>query len=221
MSDQQRNPRRRIEFKIRTQECDENPMCNDYEQHIRYAEYCKVMQNLELGIPEHQSEPDLPQADDIRIGDVGPVMRASGNVIELTPMTFGFPPKGRGGPVFNFRSEGRDFSNSQRCLTPASAFFEFTGKKYPKAKHRFTLADHPMMAIAGLCRRGDDNQLPSSTMLTTGPGLDVAPIHDRQIVVLAPERWMEWIYLCKRESQVLASLSSGRLHVEQVRASSD
>jgi hypothetical protein len=57
MSDQQRNPRRRIEFKIRTQGCDENPMCNDYEQHIRYAEYCKVMQNLELGIPEHQSEP--------------------------------------------------------------------------------------------------------------------------------------------------------------------
>jgi putative SOS response-associated peptidase YedK len=196
-------------------------MCNDYEQHIRYAEYCKVMQDLELGIPEYQSEPDLPQADDIRIGDLGPVMRASGNGIELTQMTFGFPPKGRGGPVFNFRSEGRDFSDSQRCLIPGSAFFEFTGKKNQKAKHRFTLADHPMMAIAGLWREGNDNQPPSFTMLTTAPGPDVAPIHDRQIVVLAPERWAEWVYLSKPENEVLSPLPAGSLHVEQVRAGGD
>jgi putative SOS response-associated peptidase YedK len=196
-------------------------MCNDYEQHIRYAEYCKMMQSLDLGLPEHQSEDDLPQADDIRIGDLGPVMRASGNGIELAQMIFGFPPKGRGGPVFNFRSEGRDFSDSKRCLIPASAFFEFTGKKYPKAKHRFTLVDHPMMAIAGLSREGDDNQLPSFTMLTTAPGPDVAPIHDRQIVVLAPERWAEWIYLSTPESEVLAPLPAGSLHVERVRAGSD
>jgi len=196
-------------------------MCNDYEQHIHYAEYCKMMQALELGLPEYQSEDDLPQADDIRIGDLGPVIRASGNGIELTQMTFGFPPKGRSGPVFNFRSEGRDFSDSQRCLIPASAFFEFTGKKYPKAKHRFTLADHPMMAIAGLWREGDDDQPPSFTMLTTAPGPDVAPIHDRQIAVLAPERWTEWIYLAKPESEVLAPLPAGSLHVEQVRDGSD
>lgn len=48
-------------------------MCNDY------AEYCRMMQALELGMPERQSKADLPQADDIRIGDLGPVMRASGN----------------------------------------------------------------------------------------------------------------------------------------------
>ena len=113
-------------------------MCNDYEQHISYAEYRKAVQELDLSTPEHQSETDLPQSDDIRIGDLGPVMRASGNGIELSLMKFGFPPKGRGGPVFNFRSEGRDFSDSKRCLIPASAFFEFTGKEYPKAKYRFT-----------------------------------------------------------------------------------
>jgi hypothetical protein len=67
-------------------------MCNDYEQHVRWAEYRKVMQGLDLGIPSHQSELDLPQADDIRISDTGPVMRASGNGIELVPMTFAFPP---------------------------------------------------------------------------------------------------------------------------------
>ena len=74
---------------------DFDQMCNDYEQHVRWAEYCKMMQALELRIPSHQSELDLPQADDIRINDTGPVMRAAGNEIELVPMTFAFPQRGR------------------------------------------------------------------------------------------------------------------------------
>ncbi len=82
-------------------------------------------------------------------------MRAAGNGVELVPMNFSFPPSGpRGGPVFNFRSEGRNFEKSNRCLIPASAFFEFTGKKYPKAKHRFTLNNVSFMAIAGIWREG-------------------------------------------------------------------
>jgi hypothetical protein len=32
-------------------------MCNDYEQHIRWAEYCRIMQALELGMRAEQSEP--------------------------------------------------------------------------------------------------------------------------------------------------------------------
>jgi hypothetical protein len=50
-----------------------------------------MMQAPGLGIPSRQSELDLPQADDIRINDTGPVMRAVGE-IELAPMTFSFPP---------------------------------------------------------------------------------------------------------------------------------
>ena len=45
-------------------------MCNDYEQHIRWAQYCAMMQAAGLGIPTQQSERDLPQADDIRINDL-------------------------------------------------------------------------------------------------------------------------------------------------------
>ncbi|WP_246714638.1 SOS response-associated peptidase family protein [Rhizobium leguminosarum] len=87
-------------------------------------------------------------------------------------MKFGFPPPAgrKGGPVFTFRSEGRHFVDSQRCLIPASAFFEFTGTKYPKAKHRFTMQRTPFFAIAGLWRDGEGNQPPSFAMLTTGPG---------------------------------------------------
>ncbi len=197
-------------------------MCNDYEQHVKWREYCEMMQALALGTPAEQGEHDLPHADDIRIGDIGPVMQAAGNGIELAPMTFGFPPASpRGGPVFNFRSEGRRFEKSNRCLIPASAFFEFTGKKYPKAKHRFTLRDAPFMAVAGLWREGKGDASPAFTMLTTDPGEDVRPYHSRQIVVLRPEQWAAWIDLSKPESELLRPLPAGSLKVETVRAASD
>jgi putative SOS response-associated peptidase YedK len=197
-------------------------MCNDYEQHVRWAEYCRMMQALELGIPTQQSEADLPQADHIRIGDVGPAMRANGNAIELVPMQFGFPPpRPRAAPVFNFRSEGRRFDKSKRCLIPASAFFEFTGKKYPKAMHRFTLTSAPFLAIAGLWRDGQGDQPPSFTMLTTEPGQDLVPYHDRQVAVLRPEAWADWIYLTRPEAELLQPLPAGSLDVETVRQGSD
>ena len=38
-----------------------------------------MMQDLEWGVvPTWQSEPNLPQADNIRINDMGPVKRAAG-----------------------------------------------------------------------------------------------------------------------------------------------
>lgn len=103
-------------------------MCNAYEQHVKWVEYVRMMQAIELGIATQQSELDLPEADDIRINDMAPVMRATANdnEVELTPMNFGLPSdQPKRGPVFNYRSDGRNFSNSRRCLIPASGFFEF------------------------------------------------------------------------------------------------
>jgi hypothetical protein len=34
-------------------------VCNDYEQPIRWAEYCAMMQALELRIPTQQTELDV------------------------------------------------------------------------------------------------------------------------------------------------------------------
>ncbi|CAN7726803.1 SOS response-associated peptidase [Mesorhizobium sp. LjRoot246] len=197
-------------------------MCNAYEQHVKWVEYCKMMQALELGIPTQQSELDLPESDDIRINDMAPVMRAAGNSVELVSMNFSFPPSGpKGGPVFNFRSEGRSFANSNRCLIPASGFFEFTGKKYPKTKHRFTLNGAPFMAIAGIWREGQGNHPSAFTMLTTEPGPDIAPFHNRQVVVLRPVDWSAWINLTKPDSELLKPLPAGSLNEETVRQGSD
>ncbi|MGQ4274115.1 SOS response-associated peptidase family protein [Terrihabitans sp. B22-R8] len=167
-------------------------MCNAYEQHVKWVEYVKMMQALELNVPTQQTELDLPFVDDIRINQMGPVMRAAENEdeVELVPLNFDLPSdRPKRGPVFNFRSEGRDFSKTRRCLIPASVSFEFTGTKYPKTKHRFTLNGAPFMAIAGIWREAKGNHPMAFAMFTTDPGPDIAPYHDRQVVVLWPEDW--------------------------------
>jgi len=57
----------------------------------------------------------------------------------------------------------------------------------------------------------------ASTLLTTAPGPDVAPIHDRQMVVLERSQWSAWLEQTGNETELLRSLPAGSLHVEQVR----
>jgi len=193
-------------------------MCNEYEQRATYAIYCEMLEKLGWGPSTTESEANLRQSDGIRISDPAPVMRAAGNGVALSEMRFGFPPmRANSGPVFNWRSEGRRFKESNRCLIPATAFFEFTGTKSPKTKHRFSLKDAPMMAIAAIWKQVSAEAPPCFAMLTTEPGPDIAPYHDRQVVVLPPEDWPHWIHLSKPEEALLKPLPSGALAVETVR----
>lgn len=190
-------------------------MCNDYEQHVSHAQYLEAVRALELDTAGPAAE--LPQADDIRIGDMGPVLRAAGNGVEIVSMRFGWPPpRPKAAPVFNFKSDGRHFDKSKRCLIILSGFFEFTGSKSPKTKHRFSLKGSPVMGIAGLWSEDSDGAL-SFTMLTTEPGPDIAPIHDRQVCAILPEDWAHWLFLTKPEEELLKPLPAGTLEVVTVR----
>lgn len=193
-------------------------MCNDYEQHVSRADYASAIAALELAAGDDAA---LLPADDIRIGDMGPVLRAAGNGVELVSMRFGFPPpRPKAGPIFNFKSDGRHFGDSRRCVVVLSGFFEFTGSKYPKTKYRFALKDSAVMGIAGLWSADAGGAL-SFTMLTTEPGPDIAPVHDRQVCVLRPEDWAAWLFLTKPEGELLRPLPAGTLVVEVVREGKD
>ena len=196
-------------------------MCNAYEQQVSHAQYRKAIDALELATPSSESTSDIEQSDEVRIGDIGPVLRAAGNGVELVPMRFGWPsPRPKAGPVFNFKSDKRNFADSRRCVILLSGFFEFTGTKYPKAKHRFSLKHSPVMGIAGLWSEDEDGAL-SFTMLTTAPGPDIEPYHDRQVCVLAPQDWAHWLFLTKPQEELLKPLPAGTLDVETVRKGSD
>jgi len=193
-------------------------MCSEYEQRICYAEYINVMQDLALGIPARQSELDLAPRAQIKIGDMGAVIRCVGdNTVELAQMKFGFPPVRKHGPVFNIRSQGKSFSNGHRCLIPASAFLESTGGRHPKGKYRFELVGAPFMAIAAIWRPGGKSQPSAFAMLTTHPGFDVKQFHNRQVVVLRPSDWKAWLDLERSPAELLQPLSRGSLNVEEAK----
>ncbi|HVX36154.1 MAG TPA: SOS response-associated peptidase, partial [Hyphomicrobium sp.] len=119
-------------------------------------------------------------------------------------------------PVINFRSEGRRFPKG-RCLVPASHFFEFTGKRSPKSKWKFTKAGEEWFCFAGLWRPGNGDVPEAFTLLTTAPGPDVAPIHNRQMIILERADWSAWLDLTQPEADLLRPLPAGSLLVEQVR----
>jgi putative SOS response-associated peptidase YedK len=195
-------------------------MCNDYEQHVRHADYARAIRALELAASDGETDTNLPQLDDVRIGDMGTIVRAAGNGVAPVQARFGWPaPRPKAGPVFNFKSEGRHFADSRRCVIVLSGFFEFTGSKYPKAKHRFSLRGSPIMGIAGLWSEDEAGAL-SFTMLTTAPGPDIAPYHDRQVCVLRPDEWGDWLFLNRPEEELLKPLPAGSLDVETVRPES-
>ena len=120
--------------------------------------------------------------------------------------------------MYNFRSEGRQF-RSGRCLILADGFYEFTAHSDPKSKRKhkwlFTLKGRPWFAIAGLWR---DNPAVGEafTMLTSEPSPDVAPYHNRSIVVLVPEECARWLDPATAERDMLKPLPAGSLEVEQV-----
>jgi putative SOS response-associated peptidase YedK len=120
--------------------------------------------------------------------------------------------------VFNFRSEGREFT-SGRCLIVADGFYEFTKADDPRKKVKnkwlFTKRDEPLFCIAGIWR-SDPKIGEAFTMLTVEPGADVAPYHDRQIAVLDRSARIDWLDPSISAKSILKPLPAGSLRVEQV-----
>lgn len=185
-------------------------MCNNYRLHVPANQLFAPFTEAGLVLATPEGLPNL-EARDYRIGDRAPVIvqGESGPQLITAPWAWKAP---NGKPVFNFRSEGRAFAHATRCLIPADGFYEFTdpvvvGKK---TKWLFNLVGQPWFWIAGIVRDG------AFTMLTTAPGPDVAPYHDRQIVVLPPGAGLHWLEMTAPEDLILAPGREGMLAVKRV-----
>jgi putative SOS response-associated peptidase YedK len=183
-------------------------MCNDFRLKAKLDYLIETFRETRIPLRFPAGLPNLEPREDIRITDRSAIVRGSEDdgVLEMAPWSWKGPT---GKPVFNFRSEGRRFGKD-RCLILADGFYEFTGQKSPKAKWLFTVADSPLFAIAGVMREG------AFTMLTCEPGPDIAPYHDRQIVVLRPGQWSGWLSHAENERELLRPLAEGSLRVERV-----
>jgi putative SOS response-associated peptidase YedK len=70
--------------------------------------------------------------------------------------------------------------------------------------------------VAGLWRN-DPKVGEAWTMLTTEPGPDIAPYHDRQIVLLGPADYGRWLDTAVPARELCRPLPAGTLDVRQIR----
>jgi putative SOS response-associated peptidase YedK len=167
---------------------------------------------LKLAFPE--GVPNFEPAD-VHITDRAPVVRWNGGQAELILRRWSWPSR-YGSPLFNMRSDGRNFPND-RCLVPMDGFYEYTKPADPGAKRKdrwlFRPAGDRQFAIAGLLRSHPETG-EAFTLLTGPPGPDVEPYHHRQIVLLGPDHWRPWLEASARSADLLVPTAAGRLEVE-------
>ena len=199
-------------------------MCNDYRDHIPLEQIELEFSHTRIPLRFPDGRPNREPRDDIRITDRASIIRTDGKGegAELVNLRWSWPgPSGK--PVYNFRSDGRQF-DSGRCLIVTDGFYEFTDapvvesgpKRPPKSKWLFTMRGAPWFCIAGIWRT-DPKVGEAFTMLTTEPGPDVAPYHNRQVAVLGRDRWADWLNPEFPATDVLGPAPAGTLDVVQVR----
>ncbi|KYG09157.1 hypothetical protein BE21_19535 [Sorangium cellulosum] len=140
---------------------------------------------------------------------VHPVLRAQGGQRELVAATWGFTGRFAGGGaapslLANARAEGartkptfRGAFAARRCVVPADGFYEWSGPKGARRPTWFHLAGGGMLRMAGLYQPAKDPDAGDIgvrfTILTTEASADVAQVHDRMPVLLAPEDVDLWL----------------------------
>ena len=196
-------------------------MCNEQRRRIALGQVREDWSQIRIPLVFPEGIPNFEPLDSIRITDRNAIIRAAGENpekgAELVMRRWSWPgPKCK--PVYNYRSDGREFPHG-RCLIVADGFYEFTAPADPAKKRKdkwlFTLAGADWFCIAGLWRT-DPQVGEAYTMLTCPPGPDIAPYHDRQIVVLGRDDWARWLDPEVPAAALLKPLPAGSLAVEQV-----
>jgi putative SOS response-associated peptidase YedK len=97
------------------------------------------------------------------------------------------------GSVPAFRAAFRN----RRCLVPANAFYEWSGPAGRRTRWRVWRQDQPLFALAGLWERwidpASDRAVETYTIVTTAADETIAPLHDRMPVIVAPDRYADWL----------------------------
>jgi putative SOS response-associated peptidase YedK len=152
---------------------------------------------------------------EVRITDRAPILRARDGEVELVERRWSWPGPG-GKPVFNFRGEGRRFAPAERCVVLTDGFYEFTAPEDAKAKKKdrwlFEWPGHAWFGIAGIVR-ADPKVGEAFTLLTCPPGADVAPYHNRQVVLLSPRDGLGWLDPASDAAEFVRPLPEGSLAV--------
>jgi putative SOS response-associated peptidase YedK len=187
-------------------------MCNLYRIEKNPDAIRRLFEDVQIPLTFPEGIPNI-QPTDVRITDRAPVVRWNEDLAELVVRRWSWPAPG-GKPVFNLRSDGREFPKD-RCLVPMDAFYEYTKADDPKQKRKDCWLFRPAegeFAIAGLLRPNTEVG-EAFTLLTVPPGPDIELYHNRQIALLRPDQWRPWLDGSAKSLDLLHPTQSGELDV--------
>ncbi|MDO9423154.1 MAG: SOS response-associated peptidase [Methylobacter sp.] len=83
----------------------------------------------------------------------------------------------------------------QRCLIPATGFFEWQTTDAGKRPYHIHQPDHVLFAMAGIWEHWEHDQetVYSCTIITTVANDKITPIHQRMPVIIAPGDYHRWL----------------------------
>jgi putative SOS response-associated peptidase YedK len=191
-------------------------VCNLYRMEKNPDAIRRLFADLQVPLTFPEGVPNF-QPRDIRISERGPIVKFDRDrgVAELVERRWSWPAPG-GKPVFNMRSDGREFSHD-RCLVMVDGFYEYTAPADPKQKRKDCWLFEPAegeVAIAGLVRSNPEVG-EAFTMLTVEPGPDIAPYHGRGVALLSPPQWRSWLDGSAKSIEMLGPAGAGSLNVSQ------
>lgn len=204
-------------------------MCRDYERERAWHEHKALLdaeyqrrQRQQLKVFQPDRVPNNYGAPDTNPTDPAPIIRAraAGFGCELETARWWFVPSSHKGTLkdftrklatFNARDDNvaksptfRKAFVQQRCLVPASGWYEWTEppgwkKGQRKTKWRFMVGDHQPIFFAGIWSSfnntdpADPGPMLTFTIVTHGAGPGVDKYHDRAPIVLPAEAWADWL----------------------------
>lgn len=149
-----------------------------------------------------------------------------------TMMRWGLIPVGRknarGRPVMetvvNARSETvfdkSAFDGVQRCIVPATGWYEWTGEKRRKTAWSLQRKDQRILAFAAIFdvwNGPGGMQVPQVATVTCAPNAQVAEIHHRMGVILDEDGIRAWLDAdLDAAKDVMVALPDGALNIRQV-----
>src|SRR3712207_1404741 len=109
-------------------------MCNEVRRRVALGQIRDDFSEIRIPLRFPEGLPNLAPLYSIRITDPNPIVRMGEEGAELVMRRWSWPGPG-GKPVYNFRSEGREFQ-SGRCVIVVDGFYEFTKYTDPKSKRK-------------------------------------------------------------------------------------
>ena len=167
--------------------------------------------------PKPDAAPNLEPRDEIRRTELAPVIRLPEGGVQLLQLPWGLSPAAR--RAARSSTCARKAGLHARALPGAGlALFRVHRGQEPEDALALYESRRGLVLLRRshrTRRRAGRQSVEAFTLLTTGPGPDVAPYHNRQRVILERAEWAAWLTSSEPPRDLLVPSPPGSLEVRE------